>query len=206
MKLVGHRSTRWFFRDVKFSSPCRESTGVQSSANIFGKSRWTFLKYKTMKWEIKRTHLGSKRSVKNDYFDTRMEVTLYRTGKMSWRPFWCMVQPPQPPLAPPPRTLMGRLINQDDGLYEQYNSCSHSSATLFGTFPWPQLNDFDVKNHEGTLTFYRRRDWTYDDNFSFLFLNLNRVCTRSIPGNSSMAMFEKKILYVSTKRALPYEA
>ena len=110
------------------------------------------------------------------------------------------------PPAPPPRTLMGRLINQDDGLYEQYNSCSHSSATLFGTFPWPQLNDFDVKNHEGTLTFYRRRDWTYDDNFSFLFLNLNRVRTRSIPGNSSMAMFEKKILYVSTKRALPYEA
>ena len=153
MKLVGHRCTRWFFRDVKFSSPCRESTGVQNSAIIFGKSRWTFLKYKTMKWEIKRTHLSSKRSMKNDYFDTqimsiilcmsfcivlfayclsmlitaillsrscpivdlknvlmrrralkdlsaehevagilaRMEVTLYRTGKMSWRPFWCVV-------------------------------------------------------------------------------------------------------------------
>ena len=72
MKLVGHRCTRWFFRDVKFSSPCRESTGVQNRANIFGKSRWTFLKYKTMKWEIKRTHLSSKRSMKNDYFDTQI--------------------------------------------------------------------------------------------------------------------------------------
>ena len=41
MKLVGHRCRRWFFRDVKFSSPYRESTGVQNSANIFGKWRST---------------------------------------------------------------------------------------------------------------------------------------------------------------------
>ena len=117
---------------------------------IFGKWRSTFLKYKTMKREIKRTHLSSKRSMKNDYFDAcpnmsitlcksscivlfayflsmlitaillsrscpivdlknvlmrrralkdlsaehevagivaRMEATLYRTSKMSWRPF-----------------------------------------------------------------------------------------------------------------------
>ena len=39
----------------------RENTGVQNSANII-----------TMKWEIKRTHLSSKRSMKNDYFDPQM--------------------------------------------------------------------------------------------------------------------------------------
>ena len=68
-KLVGRRCTRWFFRDVKLSLPYRESTGVQNSTNIFGKWRSTFLKYKTMKREIKWTHLSSKRSMKNDYFD-----------------------------------------------------------------------------------------------------------------------------------------
>ena len=147
MKLVDHRCTRWFFHDVKFSS-----LYLQNSANIFGKSRSTFLKYKTKRWEIKRTHLSSKRSIvyllrdpnmsiilcmsfcivlfayflsmlitakllslscpivnlKNVLMRrralkdlsaehevvgivARMEETLYRTSKMSWRPFWCMV-------------------------------------------------------------------------------------------------------------------
>ena len=72
----GHRYTRWFFRDVKFSSPYRESTGIQNSANIFGKSRSTFLKSKTMKREIKRTHLSSKRSMKNDYFETQLNMSI----------------------------------------------------------------------------------------------------------------------------------
>ena len=49
MKLVGHRCTRSFFHDAKFSLPYRESRGIQNSADIFGKSRSIFLKYKTMK-------------------------------------------------------------------------------------------------------------------------------------------------------------
>ena len=55
--------------DVKFSSPYRESTGVQNSSYIFGKSRSTFLTYK---WEIKPTHLSFKISMKNDYFDAQI--------------------------------------------------------------------------------------------------------------------------------------
>ena len=37
------------FMTSRFSSPYRESTGVQNSSDIFRKSRSTFLKYKTMK-------------------------------------------------------------------------------------------------------------------------------------------------------------
>ena len=76
IKLVGHRCTRWFFHDVKFSSLYLESGGVQNSASIFGKSRSTFQKYKTKRWEIKRTHLSSKRSIFYLLRDPNMSIIL----------------------------------------------------------------------------------------------------------------------------------
>ena len=60
MKLVGHRCTRLFFPDVKFSSPYRESTGVQNSANIFSISKMQNhgVRDKTYPFERSVTRLG----------------------------------------------------------------------------------------------------------------------------------------------------
>ena len=81
--------------------------------------------------------------------------------------------------------IVESLSNYDDHHNDDFKKTIGSEQqlwtciTLFSTFLWRPLHDYDLK--PPILTFYRGRGQN-DDEFSFLFLNLNKILKNSTSG------------------------
>lgn len=69
-------------------------------------------------------------------------------------------------------------VRKNKWFYEQNNM-------LFGTFLWHPLNDHDVKFPDATFYGGHELSWTYDNKFSFPFLNLDTIHKNSTTGTLS---------------------